>query len=111
MEIFLTQLLFIPVLKSIFILTKTVITKKALRVAIFNKKKTNEKENFIFQSNFISELQYFGFNTLLPLSSEIYLKKKTKLILQLSRKYITRNNNKKLQYLQKYLQKCAHYEQ
>ena len=63
----------------------------------------NEKDNFIFQCNFISELQYLG-KTLLPFSSEIYLKKQTKYILQLyknTKKFSTRNNNKKLQYLQK----------
>ena len=38
----------------------------------FNKYFNVRNKNFIFDSNFISELQYFG-NTLLSFSSEIYL--------------------------------------
>ena len=73
------------------------------RYFFFNLKKLkthykNEKDNFILQGNFTTELQYFG-NTLLisPFSSEIYLKEQKKLILQLyknTKKILTRNNKK-----------------
>ena len=82
------------------------INKNDFNIVIINTKsrhyltKTNksEKENCIFQGNFISGLEYFG-NTLLPFSSEIYLKKQTKLILQLyknTKKFSNRKYNLEL---------------